>query len=94
MQSKQDLIQTDLRIATEGCISINEFSSEKYLGRWSIEESFVYLDVIKTCANTKSVIKNLCERLPKRIESQIRAHHQKMLKKYGSREKIIRCLDQ
>jgi hypothetical protein len=33
------------------------------------------------------------ERLPSRIESQIRAHHQKMMKKYGSRDAMIKSLD-
>jgi hypothetical protein len=63
------------------------------MGRWSIEESFVYLDVLKHCHHTKGIIKGLVDRLPQRIESQIRAHHQKMIKKYGSREKILECLN-
>jgi hypothetical protein len=37
----------------------------------------------------KDAIRELRKAIPNRIESQIRAHHQKMLKKYGSIERII-----
>jgi len=37
----------------------------------------------------KNVIRELKEALPNRGESQIRAHHQKLMRKYGSIEAII-----
>lgn len=58
-------------------------------GRWTIYESQIYLDVLKKCTNTKDVVQRLREALPNRAESQIRAHHQKMIKKYGTVRKII-----
>lgn len=59
-------------------------------GRWSIYESQKYMEVLKQNAELKALIKELSTVLPRRAESQIRAHHQKMLKKYGSIRDIIR----
>ena len=64
--------------------------SLKGSGRWSIYESQKYMEVLKQNAELKALIKELSTVLPRRAESQIRAHHQKMLKKYGSIRDIIR----
>jgi hypothetical protein len=41
----------------------------------------------------KDILKELKKALPGRGETQIRAHHQKMIRKYGSVEQILDCLD-
>lgn len=61
-------------------------------GRWSIYECEKYIEVLKSNLAGKSVIKEIKEALPLRTEAQIRAHHQKMLKKYGSFQEIIRVV--
>lgn len=72
--------------------SIMEVSQKslKDSGRWSIYESEKYMEVLKKNTDIKTLIKELRTVLPGRAESQIRAHHQKMLKKYGSVRDIIR----
>lgn len=71
-----------------------ESSTKKHrdFGRWTIKESQVYLEVLRKYYG-KDVIKELRKALPARIESQIRAHHQKMLKKYGTIEQILQFSD-
>jgi hypothetical protein len=48
------------------------------------------MEVLKKNTDAKTLIKELRTFLPGRAESQIRAHHLKMLKKYGSVRDIIR----
>jgi hypothetical protein len=48
--------------------------------------------VLKCIQNGKNLIIELKKAIPNRAESQIRAHHQKMLKKYGSIKEIIRIV--
>lgn len=61
---------------------------QRDFGRWTIQESQIYIEVLRRYY-AKDVIKELRKALPARIEYQIRAHHQKMLKKYGSIEQIL-----
>jgi NADH dehydrogenase/NADH:ubiquinone oxidoreductase subunit G len=72
--------------------SIMEVSHKSFkdTGRWTIYESEKYMEVLRKNENSKNLIKELRSVLPGRAETQIRAHHQKMLKKYGSIRDIIR----
>ena len=53
----------------------------------------MYLDVLRNCDEERDIVKELRKVLPTRIESQIRAHHTKMMKKYGSVDNILMCTD-
>lgn len=57
--------------------------NKREFGRWSIHESQIYLEVLKRSSG-KDLIRELKKAIPSRVESQIRAHHQKMLRKYGT----------
>jgi hypothetical protein len=65
---------------------------KKEQGRWTLDEARIYLEVLKAEKKTKQIIKELKIKLPNRIESQIRAHHQKMIKKYDTTERIVSLL--
>lgn len=59
------------------------------MGRWSIYESQRYIETLRMNNLPKYLVRELRMELPNRSESQIRAHHQKMLKKYGSINNIL-----
>ena len=61
----------------------------KDLGRWSIYESQKYIDTLRMNEHPKYLVRELRMVMPNRSESQIRAHHQKMLRKYGSVGNIL-----
>ena len=61
----------------------------KDLGRWSIYESQRYIDTLRMNEHPKYLVRELRMVMPNRSESQIRAHHQKMLRKYGSVGNIL-----
>lgn len=63
--------------------------SKKELGRWSIFESQRYIDTLRMNEHPKYLTREMRMVLPNRSEQQIRAHHQKMMKKYGSISNIL-----
>ena len=59
-------------------------------GRWTPDEHKAYVEVIRMRLNKKELQRRLVEQITTRTDSQIRAHHQKMLKKYRTLEEIER----
>ena len=78
---------------------VQAFSDRKY-NKWSEEENLSYCFFLQAnlnefnpdrCRRTKNFFNRMSEFLEEeRDNEQCRSHHQKMLKKYGTVEKIIR----
>ena len=62
------------------------------MGRWNIHECQIYMEVLKECRE-KDIIRELRRALPTRVESQIRAHHLKMMRKYKTIDRILEISD-
>ena len=73
-------------------LSLNSPNKTREFGRWNIQECQIYLEVIKN-SEGKDIIKQLKKAIPSRAESQIRAHHIKMMRKYKTIEEIILISD-
>ena len=88
------LIPLHESVISSSLASLNPSQSSlgREFGRWNIEECQIYLEVLKECEG-KDVIKELKKAIPSRIESQIRAHHVKMMRKFGTVQKIIQVSD-
>ena len=58
------------------------------MGRWKVDEHFNYIQAIKDNQNLEEVVYALRQTVPMRTACQVKAHHQKMINKYGGWQQI------